>query len=255
MVRFFICGDPQIGLHAQEELTRMKIPRMRDNVLSNDLNICIIPGDLTDNGVGPGCVMCPPIFRMFCMGKSPFTGAACNTSLAGADDELSRFKHDVLYPLETICDDVFICDGNHDRGHFKMTPVPDFIKSRHGSLCYSYVRDDILIICLSEYPRKDRLEYLDTMLRSTTNYVVIFFHYNLYGPFSEFWSDEEKTNFYNAVIGYKDRLLFIATGHVHASYVDNWKGLLVVNGSGLEVVCIDVYDDEDGKKKVQTKML
>lgn len=65
--------------------------------------------------------------------------------------------------------------------------------------------------------------------------VVIFFHYNITGPHSDWWSAGGKEAFYEVIKptpkkGY--RVCCVAVGHQHRSYIEKWRDVSVVSGAG-----------------------
>ena len=159
----------------------------------------LIAGDLTDSG-----------------GEGEWDEFAKQYGLTGRDSPLK-------YP-------VFECTGNHDRHRLIYRPVIDRVKSRHGgSLLYSWNWDDVHVVCLDLYPDAAALRWLRRDLAAVDRAapVVIFFHYSILGPFSEWWSDRERDAFAEAIQGYNVVALF--HGHYHGSEHYTWRGYDVYN--------------------------
>jgi cytolysin (calcineurin-like family phosphatase) len=119
---------------------------------------------------------------------------------------------------------VFECSGNHDRLN-PFSPVMDFVRANHGGLLYSWDWQDVHVICLDEYPNAKALDWLRTDLAAVGQEVpvVIYFHYNLAGPFSDYWSAAEKAAFRKAVEGFN--VVGVFHGHWHSSAHYQWEGL------------------------------
>jgi hypothetical protein len=104
--------------------------------------------------------------------------------------------------------------------------------------------NDVNLICLGLYPNK---ETCDNFLTDELKFVskkIIFFHFNLEGPFSDWWSDSEKEYFYNTIQPYLGEIICIVVGHCHVTYDHLWKNIRVLSGAGsLPLIC-----DYDGEK-------
>jgi cytolysin (calcineurin-like family phosphatase) len=158
----------------------------------------LVAGDLTDGGL-------PTSWKQFC-------------EEYGRDGRDGRLK----FPA-------FEGSGNHDRGSFPIHPVLAGIRQRHGSLLYSWDWGELHVVCLDVYPDAAALRWLDDDLRKVGRErpVVLYFHYGLEGPFSDWWKEEEKDAFRRAVEGY--HILAVFHGHWHASGPSRWRGLRVIN--------------------------
>jgi cytolysin (calcineurin-like family phosphatase) len=159
----------------------------------------IIAGDLTDSG-----------------GGGEWDEFAEHYGLTGAGGPLK-------YP-------VFEGTGNHDRHRLIYRPVLDRVKARHGgSLLYSWNWGDVHVVCLDLYPDAAALRWLRRDLAAVDRAapVVIFFHYSILGPFSQWWSDREREAFAEAIQGYHVVALF--HGHYHGSEHYTWRGYDVYN--------------------------
>jgi len=118
------------------------------------------------------------------------------------------------------------------------------------------------VYCLEVYPRgkildwlkKDlqkRREEIETRATPRPVPVVMFFHFNLHGPYSDWWTEEQKEDFYKIIEPHKDRIAFLAVGHLHSTYTATWKGIPQVNGSGTNLVKVDVSVNGNRTKETE----
>jgi len=245
---FYVISDPQIG-HDRQEVRAAK--KTADVLALDDKDgVIIIPGDLTHYGLGSMDPFTKYLCMCFCIRK------ARNESL-GDKDELRELDREHVAPLSKASKDVLMCVGNHDSltqwwtGH---NPAYGYVKDRFGGLVYEREifgngpvgndedGDSIMVYSLSEWPKKKTVDWLAAKLVRHFKPFVLFFHYNLEGPFSDWWKPEEKEYLYEVGIRpHKDRLAFIAEGHHHSSYVKEWKGITVVNGGGDNAIRVSVH--------------
>ena len=108
--------------------------------------------------------------------------------------------------------------------------------------CYTYTRNNILFISLGIYPTN--LKFLRKHLPKNKNYpIIIFYHYNtIKEPFSDWWSDKEKEQFYQVIKDYN--ILAIINGHLHSSYRKIWKGFTMLNAGGKKLLRMNMEDDK-----------
>jgi len=247
--RFFIISDPQIGNETQVQSLDIKTNIVLQKISPDD--IVIIPGDLTEKGVGQ---VNNPIHRYLAY-------CACFRKEGDIpeDNQFRIFREKYLHPLDEKSKDVFFCNGNHDTYTQKWwgeQDVAKFIKKRYGGLHYMKKCNGIFVFSLSIYPNKKRIKWFESKLAKTTEPFVVFFHYNIEGPFSDWWSDDLKSMFLSVLQKHKERCVFIAEGHYHSSYFKYLKDFLVVNGAGNAVVSIEVQTDENHKIiKIDPKLL
>ena len=72
------------------------------------------------------------------------------------------------------------------------------------------------------------IKYLkDKLCKDRAN--ILFFHYNIKGAFSDWWSDREKNTFYNTIKDYD--IGAIVCGHLHTAGVTEWRGIKVIQAS------------------------
>ena len=120
---------------------------------------------------------------------------------------------------------VFEAIGNHDVN--QTSPIKPRVVARHGAIHYSFDWDDLHLVCLDMYPDTRTLEFLNRDLARVgpKRPVILFFHYSLEGPYSDFWEPEEKTAFARAVAGHN--VLAIFHGHEHRLGHYSWQGVPV----------------------------
>jgi len=173
------------------------LPRRVGGVVQQPRGV-LIAGDLTDGGTKPQ-------WREF----------VDHYGLSGKDGRLK-------FP-------VYECSGNHDRHTFLFRPVLHGVRRRHGGLTYSWDWDDVHLASLDCYPDAGSLRWLtrDLARVGTERPVVIFFHYPLLGPYSDWWNQNEKNAFRDAIMGYN--VIAIFHGHYHASNRYRWEGYDVYN--------------------------
>ena len=231
-MKLYIVGDPQVKDEKQFERAKKK----RDLILqqANENDCVLIPGDLTSHGIG----------------SFPNNPLTWRVSFCGNTNELQTVKETLLHPLEKKNILIYLCHGNHD-DHWALPkcykPVLDYITNKHGSLRYhkphkpcSATRGVSIISC-GKYPNKDDSSWLNTILSNLDNNekCIIMFHFNISGPYSDWWSDHEKKVFGKQIKNHKDKILAICIGHHHTSYIREWNGITVINSSGNGLISID----------------
>jgi cytolysin (calcineurin-like family phosphatase) len=117
---------------------------------------------------------------------------------------------------------VFEAIGNHDVN--TTSPIKPRVVARHGAIQYSFDWDDLHFVCLDMFPDAHTLSFLarDLARVGRQRPVILYFHYSLEGPYSDFWEPEEKTAFGRAIAGYN--VLAIFHGHEHRMGHYTWKG-------------------------------
>lgn len=123
--------------------------------------------------------------------------------------------------------------GNHDRyvpvWYLGIKPVHGMIRSRHGDLRYSWDWDDVHLAALGEYPDDAACRWLarDLAEAGRERPVVLLCHYGILGPYSDWWSDEEKAVFAEVIRPFN--VVAIFHGHYHHSQHYTWRGHRVYN--------------------------
>ena len=124
---------------------------------------------------------------------------------------------------------VFVGTGNHDQGVPLLRIVPGAVEFRHGSRDYAIRLGGLHVIGLDVYPDATALQWLRAELERVgpEQPVLLWFHYPLAGPYSDWWTDEEKQAFRDVVEGYG--VVAVFHGHYHRSGHYEWRGLQVYN--------------------------
>lgn len=134
--------------------------------------------------------------------------------------------------------EIKMCAGNHDDN----SATNSMIKDKHGASEYTFDHRGVRFICLGIFPKN--LAFLSSVLSKTTKDmpVVIYYHFNTVPkqPYADWWSDAQKTAFYQAVQSY--RIVAIVNGHWHATNISRWNGVLCVIAGASEIVALKFKD-------------
>ena len=209
-VTFFVAADTHFGAQGIAERNARQVQAMND-----------LPGTPLPTAYG-GAPVHQPLGLL----------VAGDLTNSGRRDQWNQFvKHYGLTGSDApLKYPVFECAGNHDRQALLFRPVLDGVKARHGGkLIYSWNWGDVHLVCLDLYPDAAALRWLRKDLAAVGRKlpVVIYFHYSILGPFSEWWTDRERQAFAEALQGYHVVALF--HGHYHASQHYTWRGYDVYN--------------------------
>jgi hypothetical protein len=71
---------------------------------------------------------------------------------------------------------------------------------------------------------------------------IIYFHYNLKGPFSNWFPEESKEIFFEFIKNYNN-IKYICVGHRHDSYVEHYEGFTILSGAGNYSILLTLSDD------------
>ena len=204
----------------------------------------LITGDVTDTGAGKpaNCWSC-------CWSDSP--------------DEWKYFNDACLQEFKKRKVSVYVCPGNHDTYSGKCileSPALSSIKQLNGGTAYySFDQGDIHFVSCGIYPDANIRKWLakDLVLatqKDKARPIVLFFHYNLEGPYGDWWSTEkdqakkdvdnqnQKQAFLEIIQSYNIQAIFV--GHWHNSYINLWNGFRVV-GTGGEKFASCSYDPQE----------
>lgn len=174
-------------------------------IISSDVDFLIVAGDLTDHGTDGRGTFCLP----------------------GGEDELGPFLDNYYDPISKHMK-IYLCAGNHDNyvpKPYLHKPVMDLIKEKHGGLTYSFDYKGVHFACCHIYPDAKILKWLKKDLDKVEGPIVIYFHYNLTGAYSNWWAKdkdedpelaEKRREEFFKVIANKDVKLII-TGHSHVN--------------------------------------
>ncbi len=207
-VTFFVTADTHFGFDGIDRLNKRQIDAMNSlpgtpyppaigGKVASPKGV-LIAGDLTERGH-----------------LSQWRQFVAHYGLTGADGLLR-------YP-------VYEGTGNHDRDVPLLQPVLSGVRKRHGRLTYSWDWPDVHLVNLDKYPSAANLRWLRRDLAKVGREapVIIYFHFSILGPFSDWWSDREKEAFRRAIDGYN--VIGIFHGHYHHSGHYTWAGYDVYN--------------------------
>jgi hypothetical protein len=200
-VTFFVASDSHFGARGMSELNRVLVQQMNE-----------LPGTEYPPLVG-GRVETPRGVL--------FLG---DTTDNGALEEFAEFEK--VYGLTgaegLLKYPVFEAIGNHDVN--SESPVKARVAERHGAINYTWDWDELRFLCLDMYPDATTLSWLNAELKRAgpRRPLILFFHYSLDGPYSDFWEQQEKEAFAQATSGYNVLAIFHGHEHWMGHYV--WRG-------------------------------
>ncbi len=122
-----------------------------------------------------------------------------------------------------------LLSGNHDRHVPLIRPAVDGVRRKHGALRYSRDFGDLHVVCLDEYPDAAGRRWLANDLAAVGRRlpVLLVLHYSITGPYSQHWSEKDKTAFGDTIAGFN--VIGIFHGHYHGSGRYRWRGYDVFN--------------------------
>ncbi len=190
---------------------------------SEGVDAVICAGDLTNNGFDGKALLC--------------------WRYGGTEDQVTPLKEFV----DALGAPTYLCEGNHDQyvpWPYLHKGVRDLVVRRHGGRTYAWSLQksgiNYRFICLGVYPDKNARKFLLRELCAHSDNIVIYFHYNLEGQYSDWWSDDEKKRFLAILEPYRARIRLIIVGHRHENYNAIWNGYNVVSGAGSNVLMCTV---------------
>ena len=242
-------SDTHIGSSEKEKPNRLL--RCKSYLEKHDSKISsvILTGDLTDSGydgkVTCGCLM-------------PLIGK--NNSITGGSkqNQLSRFNENVYEYLKSKNNSysIYMVNGNHDiyngAGLLRTPPMINYIKNIYGNTYYLKKLNGVYIFMLDIYPNKEICKWLqEKIIQYSLEYnrspCIFAFHYNIKGAYSDWWSYNEKSIFYNIIK--KLNTLCILVGHHHDTYTYSWMNIKVVVSAGNYFSVIK-YNMKDNKLEI-----
>jgi hypothetical protein len=198
---FFVASDSHFGAKGMDEQNRALVEQMNElpgteyppeigGSVATPRGVLFL-GDTTDNG----------LLEEFAQFEQVY-------GLTGRDGLLK-------YPI-------FEAIGNHDVN--SESPIKEEARRRHGGINYAWDWDDVRILCLDMYPDSRTRAFLARELdrRGPERPVILYFHYSLEGPYSDFWEQEDKDAFARTIEGYN--VLAIFHGHEHRVGHYIWRG-------------------------------
>lgn len=249
---FLIDSDIQYGHDKPEKIRNDKINNVEfiTNFIKNSKNsiyeprFLMITGDLTEH--------CSD-------GKKIF-----NYKFGGITNEMTPLINEYLKPMSTLLP-LKLIPGNHDfyidgsRWPFFHKPVLSYIRKNHnlntlknifsstfsdiGDVVYSFDIEDVHFCACDIYPNEKVLKWLRTDLeKNNDKRIIIFQHYNFDGPYSDWWTMDEKKKFYDVIKNYN--VVLLIEGHHHFSSEGSFMGIKTVNSGGRGFGLITVYPDD-----------
>ena len=200
-ITFFVASDSHFGARGMSDLNRVAVQQM------NELPGRPYPPEIGGNVAVPRGLV--------------FTGDMTDN---GRLDEFAEFE--AVYGRTgkdgLLSFPVFEAIGNHDVN--SESPIKPRVIERHGSINYAWDWADLRMLCLDMYPDVRTREWLARELASVGRRrpLVLYFHYSLDGPYSDFWEDEDKDAFARQIEGYN--VLAIFHGHEHHVGHYRWRG-------------------------------
>lgn len=235
-------------------------------------DVVLIVGDLTDVG-GDGnldCIVTKNPIETFKNILCKFTCGSSTVVCYYSDDQLGSFKK-YINNMEkfVVPSNILLCVGNHDMytttlpknienffmGGPLLQPVYEYVRKRENAtvisnkgkpltlsvnnyynLVYERSIDNLNFICLGLYPDKYTCDnYLKSRICSAQK-KILFFHFNLEGPFSDFWTQEEKDYFYDTIKLHKDKIVCIVVGHIHTTVMSKWNDITTLCAGGPDIL-------------------
>jgi hypothetical protein len=201
-----------------------------------NVRVLLVCGDLTEHGYG-----LPP----------------CATCTRRPPNELGQFTRDFCAPFETRGIRVLCCPGNHDtysgglpidacRPVFRWLAReygdPNFYAERNGSIIY---------VSCGIYPTASTRTRLQQFCKDTLGQPkVLFWHYNPrqfddypggtgeHEPYSDWIPDTEHRAISELCLEFKEDIVCVCTGHIHATWWKKWYGIGRISGSDGQQMAI-----------------
>ena len=216
MLTLLIDSDLHFGGGGIRSEKRDNVEKIIDFCTDGDVDALICAGDLTNRG------MDNKFFLQCCV---------------PAEREVSNLIEQYLDPLAKHVG-VYLCRGNHDKttkwmGLYK--PLDTLLVDKHGGLRYTFELKGYKFICLDICPNDESLIYLTNVFLSMENKeqpVILFWHYNLTGKWSDWWPEENKQRLHSIITGFNINVVLIIVGHAHISQQIKWNDINVVSGAG-----------------------
>ncbi|HVQ28503.1 MAG TPA: metallophosphoesterase [Vicinamibacteria bacterium] len=200
-VTFFVASDSHFGAAGMAEANRVLVEQM------NSLPGTEYPAEIGGRVETPRGVL--------------FTG---DTTDNGRLDEFAEFES--VYGLTgkdgLLRYPIFESIGNHDLN--AESPIKERAKARHGDIDYAWSWDGLRFVCLDMYPDEKTRAFLARELEKVgrDRPVILYFHYSLEGPYSDFWEQQDKEDFARVIDGYNVAAIFHGHEHRMGHYV--WRG-------------------------------
>lgn len=228
MLKLIVDSDLHFGqghIRADKSNHAALIPKI---VRDEGVDAVICAGDLTERGWDGKNLLC--------------------WHYGGTDNQVAPLKQFIAEIEADV--PVYICEGNHDQyvpWPYFHKGVKNLVKERHGGRIYSWglKKDNIKyhFVCLGVYPDEGARAFLRRELESHPgDYIVIYFHYNVDGAYSDWWSVGDKTAFVQILEPHRARISAIIVGHLHANYHKVWNGYNIISGAGSNVLMTTINE-------------
>jgi DNA repair exonuclease SbcCD nuclease subunit len=187
--------------------------------------------------------------------------------------ELQAFKKHYVKSVKDTGFKLYLCVGNHDLPATSYKPVYKYAINRHNATDpifrskwyggkykfkhnatdpifrskwyggkYKFKHNGVTFLCLGAYPNDNK--WLYNNLPKKGKPVIIWYHYNtsVTEPFSDFWSVEDKSKFFDTIDGHN--ILCICNGHWHSTNVGMYRDVYNVKGSSSKYAIIHIKDNK-----------
>jgi hypothetical protein len=222
---FAVIGDP----HCDVARSRLDPKKVLQQCVASNVRVLLVCGDLTEHGYGT---------------------APCVSCVRRTPDELGQFICDFFTPFEARGIRVLCCPGNHDTycGGLPIDacrPVFRWLGREYGDPhFYAERHEGIIYVSCGIYPGPSTRTRLQQFCKDTLREPkVLFWHYNPrqfhdypggtgeHEPFSDWIPDAEHRAIAELCLEFKEDIVCVCTGHVHATWWKKWYGIRRVSGS------------------------
>ncbi|MFH1643786.1 MAG: metallophosphoesterase [bacterium] len=201
---------------------------VRDKLLkdlsdNNDIDLILMVGDLTENGIKQGETL--------------------------FENQWKGFVYNWLTPIaqKIGIEKIGLCVGNHDAGcpswwddYNSETLYENFCKVK--KINYSFLLKDVLFICCGIYPTEEIRKELKNFLTNVDMGVpiIIFFHYSIFQDCHRM-DDYVRKDFYNTIKNHN--VIGIINGHFHRSFSMKWCNIPIIGVGGHSYTICSVSED------------
>jgi hypothetical protein len=245
---FIVDSDIQIGLaeqaanknHHRNAYVQVKSGQIAKSGRVYNPKFIVFPGDLTQNGF-----------------DGTLNNCCCPFAVKGVPDQLGEFidNYDIASRRNGIYP--YSCIGNHDiisTNFFANNPVLKYVEHTYGSLVYTKnisqdINDsafkDLYISSLSLYPDKKAVDTICNNLDKlpSNSRHILFWHYNMIGDLSDWWSQAEKDYVSAKLLSGKYNILCCLTGHLHETQIFKYSNVPFFGAGGNEFIAIRINSD------------
>lgn len=169
---------------------------------------------------------------------------AGNLTFDGSDTAFDLFSrvyiNEIIHLLpELPHGGLYLCKGDSDELSGQNTELLKYLKKEYGNFRYTFDIDDLHLICCGKFPSTDHhlcetstMRWLQKDLQNVGKErpVIIFFSYNIMGPFSNNWPKPRKDELFDLVKDYNVKCIFF--GQMPYSFSMLWRDKIRVAGVG-----------------------